>query len=324
MAASRLSTQLEPSLKAKSTITSRLRENEAKFIRQLEKKDQEILWLKKELEILARQRKKKPAPKKSQKSADIETLLKTVTQEKLQLERKLQLSRENSSKIDEKMLQTIRFKSSMCQKLEQELRQKEEEIIQSKSENFQLLKKLEFVQSTQSLCSGETEDLEARIKNLELMVNDLSAVNKTESGYWSTNSSSKKIGDDLSNITEEEEEIPPTICVAIADHFSEDLTFQSGQLLKVFGDKTDKNGQILAQIGDKKGFCPPEILTEIKEQPLQKQLPKTNLKVALYDYDPSRDSPNVDRHLELSFLAGDILHICESRKVCLRFQFEIF
>ena len=87
MAASRLSTQLEPSLKAKSTITSRLRENEAKFIRQLEKKDQEILWLKKELEILARQRKKKPAPKKSQKCIKNATMKWTDSEQKVNKKR---------------------------------------------------------------------------------------------------------------------------------------------------------------------------------------------------------------------------------------------
>ena len=51
-----LSTSLEPSLKAKSTITSRLRENEGKFIRQLEQKDQEIIDLKKKLQELSDKR----------------------------------------------------------------------------------------------------------------------------------------------------------------------------------------------------------------------------------------------------------------------------
>ena len=38
---------------------------------------------------------------------------------------------------------------------------------------------------------------------------------------------------------------------------------------------------------------------------------KSKIKVALYDYDPVEQSPNLDSHLELSFLAGDVLHICE-------------
>ena len=51
-----LSTQIEPSIKAKSTITSRMRENEGKFIRQLEQKDQEIIELKRRLNEIAEKR----------------------------------------------------------------------------------------------------------------------------------------------------------------------------------------------------------------------------------------------------------------------------
>ena len=51
-----LSTQIEPFLKPKSTITSRMRENEGKFIRQLEQKDQEIIELKRKVSELAEKR----------------------------------------------------------------------------------------------------------------------------------------------------------------------------------------------------------------------------------------------------------------------------
>ena len=51
-----LSTQIEPSLKPKSTITSRMRENDGKFIRQLEQKDQEIIELKRRLNEIAEKR----------------------------------------------------------------------------------------------------------------------------------------------------------------------------------------------------------------------------------------------------------------------------
>ena len=50
-----LGTQSEP----RSTITSRLRENEGKFIRQLEQKDQEILSLRKKLVELSNAQKRK-------------------------------------------------------------------------------------------------------------------------------------------------------------------------------------------------------------------------------------------------------------------------
>ena len=45
----------------KSTITSRLRENEGKFIRQLEQKDQEILSLRKKLVELSNAQKRNVA-----------------------------------------------------------------------------------------------------------------------------------------------------------------------------------------------------------------------------------------------------------------------
>ena len=101
-----LSTQVEPTFKAKSTITSRLRENEGKFIRQLEQKDQEIMELRKKVQEFSekrqntQQQRKYFSPTKSnelQKMSNckhpekkqLEGMLKTISTEKLQLERKL-------------------------------------------------------------------------------------------------------------------------------------------------------------------------------------------------------------------------------------------
>ena len=50
-------------LKPKSNITSRLRENESKFIRQLEQKDQEIMELRKEVKELSKIPKNTQEPK---------------------------------------------------------------------------------------------------------------------------------------------------------------------------------------------------------------------------------------------------------------------
>ena len=82
--------------------------------------------------------------------------------------------------INEKMLKTIRFKSSLCQKLEAELREKEDEIINTKTENFKLGKTVEFLQTNQSQQNQESEkddsnttkNLEARLEYLEQMVSE--------------------------------------------------------------------------------------------------------------------------------------------------------
>ena len=105
-----LSTQVEPAFKAKSTITSRLRENEGKFIRQLEQKDQEIMELRKKVQEFSEKRqntqqqrkyflptKTIKLPTKANKlpnckhpeKKQLESMLKTISTEKLQLERKL-------------------------------------------------------------------------------------------------------------------------------------------------------------------------------------------------------------------------------------------
>ena len=94
----------------------------------------------------------------------------------LQLEQK-------TPQINEKMLKTIRFKSSLCQKLEAELREKEDEIINTKTENFKLEKTVEFLQTNQNQQNQESEkddctttkNLEARLEYLEQMVSESKA-----------------------------------------------------------------------------------------------------------------------------------------------------
>ena len=88
------------------------------------------------------------------------------------------------------MLKTIRFKSSLCQKLEADLRDKEEEIINAKSENFRLIKTVEMLQKSHQNHQKELEsaekihntNFEARLEHLEQIFTE----NKTtESGYLS-------------------------------------------------------------------------------------------------------------------------------------------
>ena len=60
------------------------------------------------------------------------------------------------------------------------------------------------------------------------------------------------------------------------------------------------------EIGNVQAHFPSQLITEINNI-AQKKI----LKVALYDYNPPVQSPNHDSTLELSFLTGDVLHICE-------------
>ena len=61
------------------------------------------------------------------------------------------------------------------------------------------------------------------------------------------------------------------------------------------------------EVGNVQAHFPNELITEIHDIAQQKKI----LKVALYDYNPPEQSPNNDYQLELSFLTGDILHICK-------------
>ena len=62
----------------------------------------------------------------------------------------------------------------------------------------------------------------------------------------------------------------------------------------------------LGEVGNVQVRFPHELITEIHDI-AQRNI----LKVALYDYNPPEQSPNEEPQLELSFLTGDILHICE-------------
>ena len=83
---------------------------------------------------------------------NMEVMFKTLANEKLGLERQLQVAKQSiddlkktnikTDPINETMLRTIRFKSSLCQNLENKLTNAEKEMVQIKTENFKLLKQL--------------------------------------------------------------------------------------------------------------------------------------------------------------------------------------
>ena len=136
---------------------------------------------------------------------------------------------------------------------------------------------------------------------------------------------------------------PPTMSPN-PDACDEELPFREGQLIRVYGEK-DADGFYFGEAGRHTGFVPCNMVSEVqveddrvadelfKEQSstivtspptAAKSALKTALesddrwgdiyedmpakrKLALYDYDPSELSPNVDAEVELSFRTGDVL-----------------
>jgi len=125
------------------------------------------------------------------------------------------------------------------------------------------------------------------------------------------------------------------------DACDEELPFREGQLIKVFGEK-DADGFYWGEAGTRSGFVPCNMVSEVqvddervaeelfREQAGSSASQKTDRggsvdrddrwgdiyedmpmkrKIALYDYDPTELSPNVDSEVELSFKTGEIIMI---------------
>jgi len=86
---------------------------------------------------------------------------------------------------------------------------------------------------------------------------------------------------------------------------NEELTFHAGDIINVYGDK-DRDEFYLGQIGDRYGHVPSNMVEEFTFEP--EDLAGNEKRVrALYDYDPSKLSPNEDPDNELKFKAGDVI-----------------
>ncbi|CAG2104011.1 unnamed protein product, partial [Medioppia subpectinata] len=107
------------------------------------------------------------------------------------------------------------------------------------------------------------------------------------------------------------------------DAAEEELPFQEGQLIKIFGDK-DADGFYRGEANGRVGFVPCNMVSEVQydnETEMRQRMghqtagadPWSHLNVrkmvALYDYDPQELSPNVDAEMELAFNTGDIVYI---------------
>ncbi|CAI5644252.1 unnamed protein product [Oreochromis niloticus] len=126
------------------------------------------------------------------------------------------------------------------------------------------------------------------------------------------------------------------------DAAEEELPFSEGQIIKVYGDK-DADGFYRGESGGRLGYVPCNMVSEIqvedeetRQQLLQqgflstaasmekidpsqvdpsataavgKPAPGARRMVAIFDYDPRESSPNTDIEAELTFSAGDIIHV---------------
>ncbi|XP_076369320.1 RIMS-binding protein 2-like isoform X4 [Tachypleus tridentatus] len=113
----------------------------------------------------------------------------------------------------------------------------------------------------------------------------------------------------------------------------EELPFQEGQLIKIYGEK-DPDGFYRGEINGRAGFVPCNMVSEVQldDEEIAQQLANENISprshlspvdrdidtvggvqlrkmVALYDYDPQELSPNVDAEMELTFNTGDIIYV---------------
>ncbi|XP_055052071.2 RIMS-binding protein 2 [Misgurnus anguillicaudatus] len=126
----------------------------------------------------------------------------------------------------------------------------------------------------------------------------------------------------------------PAVMSPNPDTMEEELPFEQGQIIKVYGDK-DADGFYTGESGGRCGFVPSNMVSEItvEDRELKVQLlqqgfvseetssiapsesscvpddVKVHRMVAIYDYDPWESSPNMDIEDELPFRAGDIIYV---------------
>ncbi|CAL1288401.1 unnamed protein product [Larinioides sclopetarius] len=116
------------------------------------------------------------------------------------------------------------------------------------------------------------------------------------------------------------------------DAADEELPFQEGQIIKIYGDK-DPDGFYRGESNGSVGLVPGNMVSEVQvdvdsghyndnvprprslghmaldERDNDYQSRRIKKMVAIYDYDPQEISPNVDSEVELSFNTGDIIYV---------------
>ncbi|KAL0267033.1 UNVERIFIED_CONTAM: hypothetical protein PYX00_009410 [Menopon gallinae] len=116
-------------------------------------------------------------------------------------------------------------------------------------------------------------------------------------------------------------EYDPTTMSPNPDACEEELPFNEGDSIKVYGEK-DSDGFYWGECRGRKGFVPHNMVVEVQDPKaaegmrgsrdrwgdIYANMPMRKM-VALYDYDPQELSPNVDAEVELSFQTGDIIYV---------------
>ncbi|GFT17597.1 RIMS-binding protein 2, partial [Nephila pilipes] len=115
------------------------------------------------------------------------------------------------------------------------------------------------------------------------------------------------------------------------DAADEELPFQEGQMIKIYGDK-DPDGFYRGESNGRVGLVPGNMVSEVQiddsghyndnvtrprslthmpmdDRTIDYQTRRIKKMVAMYDYDPQEISPNVDSEVELSFTTGDIIYV---------------
>lgn len=128
----------------------------------------------------------------------------------------------------------------------------------------------------------------------------------------------------------------PAVMSPNSETMEEELSFEPGQIIKVYGDKDD-DGFYQGELAGRYGFVPSNMVSEIpiedgelklhlfKQGFLPEESPENSIApsessivpddvavhrmVALFDYDPWESSPNMDIEDELPFRAGDIIYV---------------
>ncbi|XP_042897319.1 RIMS-binding protein 2 isoform X3 [Parasteatoda tepidariorum] len=98
------------------------------------------------------------------------------------------------------------------------------------------------------------------------------------------------------------------------DAADEELPFQEGQMIKIYGDK-DSDGFYRGESNGRVGLVPGNMVSEVQidGDPFNDNNSRGDRRikkmVAIYDYDPQEISPNVDSEVELSFSIGDVIYV---------------
>lgn len=113
------------------------------------------------------------------------------------------------------------------------------------------------------------------------------------------------------------------------DTADEELPFQEGELIKIYGGK-DQDGFYKGEANGRVGYVPCNMVSEVhmdsetgeplRTRPSQHRgggneswggvmRPQPKRMVALYDYDPAELSPNPDPFSELAFSTGDVIYV---------------